>query len=642
MKTPNFILVASFCFLFVSCQKEAMITRTQSYLDLLSYYDSDVHFVKADKNRDRTILSFEGAAPVTIANGEFEVHDCTILKPSIPETRESSGTWIVDGKDTRIPFSAGASLEDSYPVYAYFNRFMFCMYASNGECLKMFVNEDHPLRQFSFLRKYNPLLDFDIDFDIDEESVTGHMSLDGSGTKLSPTFSINADCVTVGGEIQTSSISVQDFSTPIVYTVHKHNGETLDYTVSLTIEKDIPTIRITTKGNAIINSRTEYVQGHIVCEDYSGIYSEVKSIESDMKIRGRGNSTWNFVDKRPYRIKLSNSSELFGIHKDKDWDLLAEYSDKTLLRNRTGMELSRICEMDWTPRMISVHLFLNGEYKGVYTLSEHKEVDEHKVNIEVVGENDNSGEALTGGYYLEIDTSQDDPVHFYTEVGIPIMFSDPEEPTEAQENYIRKYLDDFEKVLYSDDFSNPDKGYAAYVDVDSFINFYIIEELSKNIDGNLAKSCFLSKERGEKLRFCHVWDFDLAFGNCDYINASFEGATNGPEDWFICKYIAGDYYTRGSSPGWFGRMLQDPGFVAALQARWDELYPQLCNVPDFIDRCVEDLYGAQDDNFRVHKILGKYVWPNQKVCYTYAEEILFLKTFYSQRLNWMNSAIRNL
>ncbi len=635
---PAIIVVLLCC----ACTKEELPVRPDSYLQLVSRYQEDIAFAGAEKNGSTTVVSFDHGGSIKVDSRDFQVSNCTFKDPQIPETNKS-GHWTVGGRDTGIPYNSEASLEDSYPVYAYYNSWMFCLYASNGCILKLFSSEADPLKSFSLLSQFNPGLAADIHFSIDGTDVTG--TVDGACAKneLVPTFTFEAESVTVNGAVQTSSSSVQDFTEPVCYEVHKHNGETVRYTVSIDCRTILPIVRITTANKSPIVSKTNYISGNISFEDPSLIYSSTALVESVMQIRGRGNTSWSsFPEKRPYRVKLESSKKVFGIQKDKDWDLLANQSDKSLLRNHVAMQLSRICEMPWTPELRSVNLYLNGVYKGVYDLIEHKEVGDHKVEIQPVGENDNSGDALTGGYYLEIDTSQDNPVHFYTDVGIPIMFSDPENPTKEQISYIKKYLKDFETALYSANFTDPQKGYAAYIDVESFINYYIVAELSKNIDGNLAKSCFLSKDRGGKLTFCHTWDYDLAFGNCDYMDSSYHGATNGPEGWFTCKYIIGDYYSRGSSPGWFGRLMEDPAYVRKLQARWNELYSELQTIPAYIDTCVEGLHGAQDDNFATHSILGAYVWPNLKVFKTYDEEISYLKSFYSQRLAWMDSAIRKL
>lgn len=398
----------------------------------------------------------------------------------------------------------------------------------------------------------------------------------------------------------------------------------------------LPVVHITTDGKRAISDKETYVPATIVFDDPDELYSDVTSLSFRMGIRGRGNTSWN-MPKKSWRIKLDEKSPVFGLHQDKDWDLLANYSDKTLLRNITAMELSRIVGMPWTPDMRSVEVYLNDAYQGVYVFAEHKEVSGHKVDIQVVTPEDNDGEAVTGGYYIEIDGSQDEPFSFWTGVGIPIMVKDPEEPTAAQKAYIRKLFSDFETTLYSDSFADPVQGYRAWIDVDSFIGFYIVQELTKNVDGNLRKSSFLSKERSGKLVMCHVWDFDIALGNCNYFNTTWPGVTNTYEGWFIRDYIG-----KGRSDGWYGRLFKDPAFVDKLQRRWNELMPQLQAIPSYIDGQAALLGSAVTRNFLTWDILGRAVWPNVAVFGSYQGELDYLKDFYTSRLEWLDREINAL
>ena len=381
--------------------------------------------------------------------------------------------------------------------------------------------------------------------------------------------------------------------------------------------KSIPTVRLYTDGKAQILDKENYVNGSIKVEDPSCLYSEDTLYEGRMRIRGRGNSTWG-MPKKPYKIKLDEKAALLGMPKDKEWCLLANYADKTLLRNITAMEISRILEMAWTPRMRSVDVYLNDEYLGVYTLSEHKKVAKNRVNIDTDA----------GDIYLEIEENQDEPRCFWTGMGVPMMFSDPSEPTDEVFNSTVQYFKDFEAALTANDFTDPEKGYAAYIDVDSFVNYYIIQELVKNIDGNLRKSSFLTKTPTGKLVMYHVWDFDLTLGNCDY----FDAAVGNDYKNFYIK----DYGSRGLNTSWYHRLFQDPAFVDKVQARWKEVLPELRTVTDYIDEQHTLLCGAEDRNFEKWNILSVYVWPNEKVLQTYDAELSYLKIFYKSRLSWLD------
>lgn len=381
----------------------------------------------------------------------------------------------------------------------------------------------------------------------------------------------------------------------------------------------MPVVRIDFNGTRV--HKDTYSDGTITIEDPDEFYSGTASLESALQIKGRGNSTWD-MPKKPYRLKLDKKKEVLGMPASKNWALLANYADKSLMRNNTAMEISRLMGFPWTPKSRTVELYLNGEYQGVYSLFEHKEVGKNKVNIE------------DDEYYLEIEQSIDEPYYFYTGKGVPIQFKNPEEPTDEQFSYIKKYFKDFETALFGSSFTDPSKGYAAYIDVDSFVDNYIIEELAKDIDGNVRKSSFLTLQKNGRLTFYHQWDFDLAFGNADY----FPGGANGPTGWWIKDYDTNS----NKNGGWYWRLFQDKEFVRKVKDRFNELYPKLKLVPNYIELSVEEMGNAPERNFRTWDILGIYVWPNVKVTGSYSKEVKYLEEFYTQRLEWMKSSINQL
>lgn len=398
-------------------------------------------------------------------------------------------------------------------------------------------------------------------------------------------------------------------------------------------KQNIPVVRITTDGGAGIYDKKNYVPGSITIEDPQKMYSDVENFTARMGIRGRGNSTWGWP-KKPWKVKLDEKASLLGMPEDKEWALLANYADRTLVRNITAMKLSDICGFSWTPRMCSVEVYLNDEYQGVYTLCEHKKVSDDRVNIDVVTESDNEGYAVTGGYYLEIESNQDETTCWWTAMGVPMMFSDPEEPTPAQLAYVKALFDSFEHALWADDWSET-TGYPNYIDVDSFIDYYIVQELTKNIDGNLRKSSFITKERGKKMEMYHLWDFDLTLGNCGYFDWK---VGNGPENFWIKDYKSDSTY----GGGWFWYLFKDPAFVDAVQDRWNELMPQLETIPDFIDQQVFSLAKAQKRNFEKWSINESVDWVMFPSLGSYEKEVEYLKEFYSDRLEWLDREINKL
>lgn len=401
--------------------------------------------------------------------------------------------------------------------------------------------------------------------------------------------------------------------------VLKFNSQALEDEADQLRRQNLPAVHIDTNGAGIYDKKN-YVDGTITIKDPGKLYSDVTEFSAAMGIRGRGNSTWSFP-KKPYKVKLKEKASIFGMGADKEWALLANYSDRTLMRNILAMKLSELCGFSWTPHMYSVHVYLNNKYQGVYTLCEHKKVHKDRVDIDLDA----------GDVYLEIEQQQDETTCWWTGMGVPMMFSDPEVPSAELLAEIKKWFDDFEASLYSKDLADPQKGYAAYIDVDSFIDYYIVQELAKNTDGNLRKSSFITKKKGQKMEMYHLWDFDLTFGNSG-------GLLHDPEGFFIKDYTPA--WSIGDN--WFNRMMKDPAFVDRLQARWNELYPQLVSMVDFIDDQAFVLEKAQALNFEVWDINESVDWVDCPSLGSYKAEVEFLKEFYSKRVEWMNDAINKL
>ncbi len=380
----------------------------------------------------------------------------------------------------------------------------------------------------------------------------------------------------------------------------------------------LPVIYLNTSDRGEVTSKEEYKTGTITIKNPSRLFWDVTEFEGVMRIRGRGNSTWG-MPKKSYKVKLDEKQRLFDMSNDKEWCLLANYCDKSLLRNVVAMEISRRLSFSWTPKMCPVEVYFNGRYDGVYLFSEHKKVSKERVNIDT-----DAGDIL-----FEIDQSQDENVCWTTEHGAPMMFSDPDEPTQEQISYAKAFFKSFEDALWNKDFSTV---YSRYIDKPSFINNFIIQELTKNVDGNLRKSSFLTLPLGGKLEMYHVWDFDITLGNCDYYG---DGLPTWKGWWVKDQGAIGRYH------GWYYRLFMDEGFTADVKARWQEVYPSLQSIPQYIEEQVSLLGEAPDRNFERWNILSQYVWPNAKVTGSYKGEIDWLLENYNKRLEWMDSQIRS-
>ncbi len=495
------------------------------------------------------------------------------------------------------------------------------------------------ITRFALLMADNPTLSQDVICSINEDgTITGQFPDLLEDYKMIPTFELDCEYLSVDGALQLSGFTMQDFANKITYEAKMKDGTVRKYTVQMAfqVKKNLPVITIKTKDGAQIRDKKTYIKGTVTISDPDGLYWDTPELVLEMTengIRGRGNTTWD-MPKKPYKLKFDDKVSIFGLPADKEWVLLANYADKTLLRNVVAMKLSEIVGMKWTPAMLPVEVYLNNDYIGCYTFSEHKKVSKNRVNLNIATETDNTGDLVTGDYYLEIESRQDEKVCFLSDINhIPMMFSDPEEPTQAQQVYVKTYFRDAEIALNGSDFTDPQKGWQKYIDIESFAKAFIVNELTKNIDGNMRKSSFITKERGKKLEMYHLWDYDLTIGNCDYMASMSNGiATNGPEGWFI-KTTSMD-----QGINWFIRLSQDPAFCAKVKEIWNRSYPQFVDVIDFIDRQARLIDDAQTRNFQRWDILGTYVWPNMVVTGKYSSEVAYMKDFYAKRLEWLNDA----
>ena len=377
----------------------------------------------------------------------------------------------------------------------------------------------------------------------------------------------------------------------------------------------LPIIYVNTNGVAI-DSKEDYVEGVasiIGGENYPDL------VEAEMKIKGRGNSTWwqgGVWGKKPYQIKFDDKTEVLNIPKDKKWVLLAELSDKSLIRNKISREMGDISRFDYVPKAKYVELFINDQHAGTYLMGQKVEESKNRVNI---------GDK---GYLIEIDQTNridEDDVYFTTDgwSKFPSNLFNIKEPSlelnSSEYNLIKNHIIDFEEALFGDNFTDADLGYRAFVDLDSFIDWYLINEICKNQDAATYSSIYFNYIPGEKIKMGPLWDFDLAYGNVDYSNATY------PEGFHI------------KSNPWYKRMFEDPYFNSLVKDRflyYETNLDMLLNKIDLIEKYLEK---SQQKNFEIWPILGQYVWPNPVYYDTHHEEVEHLKDWIKQRMTWLKT-----
>lgn len=372
--------------------------------------------------------------------------------------------------------------------------------------------------------------------------------------------------------------------------------------------------------------------------------------EGHSGIEVRGSSSQSFP-KKSYGLEtwdaLGNSidTSLMGMPSESDWILNANYTDKSFLRNVTAYQVWRNMG-HYATRYQFCELILNGQYKGIYIFSEKIKRDKDRVNIAKLSPTQNYGDDLTGGYIFKIDKQTGSGGSGWNSMyppsanpnGQTIFFQyeypKEEDITTQQKTYIKNYVNSFETALKSDGFTDTVTGWRKYAVENTFIDYFLVNEISKNVDG-YRLSTFVHKERdskGGKLRMGPVWDYDIAWHNANYCGGDI---TSGWAYQFPCP---DDYW---QVPFWWSRLLQDPLYKNRLKCRWLYLrQTTLSNswIDNYVDSISGQLMEAQVRNFTTWPILGIYVWPNPwPYPTTYEGEVASLKTWLHNRFAWLDS-----
>ncbi len=419
------------------------------------------------------------------------------------------------------------------------------------------------------------------------------------------------------------------------------------------ISSNLPIIVIDTYGQAIPDEPKITADMGII---YNGpgqrnyITDPFNHYNGYIGIEKRGSSSQMFP-KKSYAVETRDSLgnnlnfPLLGLPQENDWILYGPYTDKTMLRDILAFKIGQ--DMGhYASRFRFCELVLNADYQGVYILLEKIKRDRHRVNIRSMQPTYISGDELTGGYILKIDKYEGSQVGGWNSTFPPYPgawqriyyqyhYPDPDQIVPEQQAYIQGYIFVFESLMNSTLYRDPFAGYYDLINVPSFIDFFLVSELGKNVD-SYRLSTFMYKDRdseGGQLTMGPLWDFNLAFGNADY----YEGWQNS--GWQLNVSISGDYW---QNPFWWKKFLADPVFMNRAARRWHELRQNILSTGTlltFIDSCVVELQEAQARNYLRWPILGTYVWPNWYIGQTYQDEINFLKTWLQNRINWMNQAL---
>ncbi len=423
------------------------------------------------------------------------------------------------------------------------------------------------------------------------------------------------------------------------------------------ISSNLPIITINTNGHTIVNDPKITADMGII---YNGvgvrnnITDPLNHYNGKIGIEIRGQSSQMFPMKA-YSIELrdavgeSQEKSLFGMPKEADWVLYAPYNDKTLMRNFLAYTLTN--EMGrWAAHCRFVEVMLNDQYIGIYVFMERIKRGSGRVPIAKMGNTDVSGDAVTGGYIFSLDK---DANGWFSSIVVPnsprgemkqysYVYPKAENIVQEQKDYLKNFVDSFENAAASASFQDPVNGIRKFADIPSFVDYFIINELSRNVDGYRLSSYFYKdrNSRNSKIFAGPVWDYDLAFRNADYCNGS-DRTGWGYRFNYVCPEDGA-----GLIPFyWFKLVESDSAFRGQVRCRWKDLRQTRLNeqrINFLIDSVVNLTDEARQRHFQKWPVLGEWVWPNpQPIPTTYEGEITSLKQWVHDRLTWLDANMPN-
>lgn len=422
---------------------------------------------------------------------------------------------------------------------------------------------------------------------------------------------------------------------------------------------NLPIVLLNTNGQAIPDDNKINIQMQVIDNgpgQLNHIGDPPNHFDNTVGIKLRGSTSNWFSDKKPYAVEIRDADDedlnfpLLGMPAESDWAFLAPFNDKSLIREAFIYNLARNV-MPWASRTRFVELVLNGDYQGIYLVTERIKRGKNRVDIAKLGPEEISGDDLTGGYILKMDKTSGSPSDGWVSPFPPapgawqttlwqVEYPKVGNLQPEQKAYIEAWITEFETIMDSPDFADPDMGYPRYIDVQSFLDFTLLNELAKNVDA-YRLSTFFHKDKDSKDPRLHagpIWDFNIGFGNANYCTAE------NPDGWII------DFNQFCPDDGWiihfwWKKLWEDPTYRTQLKERWATLREgPLSNerIYNMLDSLSGQLQEAQVRNFQRFPVLNSWVWPNVFCCGTYEQHLGFLQNWLTLRLQWMDNALQSL
>jgi CotH kinase protein/Secretion system C-terminal sorting domain len=421
------------------------------------------------------------------------------------------------------------------------------------------------------------------------------------------------------------------------------------------ISSNLPLVIINTQGETIVNEPKVTARMGIIDNgpgQLNHFNDAFNGYDGWIGVEYRGSTSQTAYPKKPYSIELRDELgeeldvPLLGMPAHADWALIMPYNDKTFMRDWMAHCLGSTA-LAWSPRARYVELIVDGEYEGIYMLIETIRRDNNRVDIARLKTDDVEGTQLTGGYILRMDKygefggfGGDFPSAYppiagsWQQTYFQYHYPKAANIQPEQAAYIQEHIAAFEDMLAAPDYQT---NYANWLDVGSWINYLLVQEVGKNVDG-YRLSAYFYKDRDDidpRIKMGPLWDFNIGFGIGDYC----EGAqvTGWAKDFNnIC---GGDTWVIHF---WWEKLWNDPNFRQQLSQRYAQLRSSDWKTDVLmgkIDSISNLLSEAQVRNFDRWDALGNYVWPNAFVGQSYSSEVNYLKLWLEQRLEWMDEEL---
>lgn len=384
----------------------------------------------------------------------------------------------------------------------------------------------------------------------------------------------------------------------------------------------VPIVEVNVENESPVDSKETWLNCSVrIGKDY------YDTVVSGGKIRGRGNSTWKAYPKKPYRIKFSSKESPFGFPANKDWVLLAEYNDHSFLRVPYMCEVSKAAGAQYTINYQHVNLYLNGEYRGLYVLTDQVKVGKNRVNV------DKDGFLIEEDYWYE-----NEPLWFATPFGFNFSFKYPDADDGAivigddNYNFITTFFSDLETSLSN--ISLAPEAVSAKVDYTSFAKWYLIQELTGNWEPNRF---YVLESRLSKLKVYPAWDPEWSMGLAKNNNPD-----NPYGGWYFPPEQPDNEAVIWRTRQYYPWLFNDPAFIAILKNEWVAMKSNLPRVIDRINDVKNEITVAQSDNFEKWPTLNEYHGAALIALGSWEAEVDYVNDFFANRISWMDNYIMNL